>query len=291
VFLSSMGLGFTEPSLVQWVFHQRRQEYVGYRGSLNMTSVRAIAAFPSLACMLVIGARSERESGTTHSGGNRESETQTLAVPLDSMDALELWGKSETSAVPVKVQADVASYRGRRAVRIVNHDGPAGGVGVGNDRVFAIVKKSVFKNGAIEADVAGFPRLGAKPGTRGFIGIAFRVRDEGSRYEAFYLRMTNGGADDQLQRNHSAQYVSHPDFPWKLREENPGVYESYVDLDSGAWTRMKIVVTGTKAQLYVNGAHQPCLIVDDLKLGDSQGQVALWTGSDTETYFSNLTVN
>jgi hypothetical protein len=35
---------------------------------------------------------------------------------------------------------------------------------------------------------------------------------------------------------------------------------------------------------------QPCLIVNDLKLGETHGQVALWTGSNTEAYFSNLTV-
>jgi hypothetical protein len=205
------------------------------------------------------------------------------------MDELEVKGIADANAEPVKIQANVASYRGRRAVRIVNDDGPVGGVSGG--QVLAIVKKSFFKDGTIEADVAGSPRQGAKPSTRGFIGIALRIQDHGSRYEAFYLRMTNGRADDQLQRNHSVQYVSHPDFPWsRLREEKPGVYESYVDLDAGAWTRIKIVVSGTKAQLYVNGADQPCLIVNDLKLGESHGQVALWTGSDTEAYFSNLTI-
>jgi hypothetical protein len=189
----------------------------------------------------------------------------------------------------VKIQANVASYRGRHSVRIVNDDGLSTGQSGG--QVLAIVKSSDFKDGAIEAEVAGFPREGAKPGTRGFIGIAFRVQDHGSRYEAFYLRMINGRADDQLQRNHSAQYVSHPDFPWnRLRQEKPGVYESYVDIVAGAWTQIKIVVSGTKAQLYVNGADQPCLIVNDLKLGESNGQVALWTGSDTEGYFSRLTV-
>ena len=39
-----------------------------------------------------------------------------------------------------------------------------------------------------------------------------------------------------------------------LRKENPGVYESYVDLESGTWTRLKVVATGTQARLYVNGA-------------------------------------
>jgi len=205
------------------------------------------------------------------------------------MDGLEVLGIADAGADPVKIQAKVATYRGRLALRIVNDDGAAGTVSGG--QVLALVKASDFKDGTIEAEVAGFPRQGAKPGTRGFIGIAFRVQDRGSRYEAFYLRMTNGRADDQLQRNHSAQYVSHPDFPWnRLREENPGAYESYVDLDAGAWTRIKIVAAGAKAQLFVNGADQPCLIVNDLKLGESHGQVALWIGSDTEAYFSNLKV-
>ena len=103
--------------------------------------------------------------------------------------------------------------------------------------------------------------------------------------------LPNGRADDQARRNHSTQYVSQPDFPWfRLRKENPGVYESYVDIEQKAWTKVKIVVSGTKAQLYVNGAAQPSLIVNDLKLGDGHGQIALWTGSDTEAYFSQLKI-
>ena len=81
-----------------------------------------------------------------------------------------------------------------------------------------------------------------------------------------------------------------PHFWERLRSENPGVYESYVDLEPGVWTRMKIVVSGTHAQLYVNGAAQPCLIVNDLKLGKTRGKVALWIGPDTDAYFSNLTI-
>jgi hypothetical protein len=204
------------------------------------------------------------------------------------MDGLEVQGINGEGAEPVKIEAAVASYRGRRAVRIVNIEGPGAQTG---EQVLGIVKTSDFKDGTIEADVAGVARQGAKPRTRGFVGIAFRVQDHGSRYEAFYLRMTNGRADDQLQRNHSVQYISQPDYTWqRLREENPGMYESYVDLVAGAWTRIKIVVSGTKARLYVNNAEEPCLIVNDLKLGENHGPVALWTGSDTEAYFSNLTI-
>jgi len=59
---------------------------------------------------------------------------------------------------------------------------------------------------------------------------------------------------------------------------------------SGHMRKLRIVVTGAKARLYVNAAAQPCLIVNDLKLGVSRGQVALWNGSDTEAYYSNLRI-
>ena len=94
-----------------------------------------------------------------------------------------------------------------------------------------------------------------------------------------------------MRRNHSVQYVSSPDYPWyRLRKENPGVYESYADIVAGEWTKVRIEVEGTKARLYVNGAAQPSLIVNDLKLGEGRGQVALWTTVETDGYFSNLTV-
>jgi len=139
--------------------------------------------------------------------------------------------------------------------------------------------------------VAGAPMPGAPADARGFIGIDFRGQEHGARTESIYLRPTNGRADDQLRRNHSVQYDSLPDFPWfRLRKESPGVYESYTDLEAGAWTHMKIVVSGTKAALYVNGSEQPCLIVNDLKLGETHGQVGFWGEWSTDAYFSKLTI-
>jgi hypothetical protein len=64
-----------------------------------------------------------------------------------------------------------------------------------------------------------------------------------------------------------------------------------VDLQPGVWTSVRISVDGVKARLYVNGAEQPCLIVNDLKMGDSEGAVALWVGPGTEGYFTNLKTN
>lgn len=83
-----------------------------------------------------------------------------------------------------------------------------------------------------------------------------------------------------------------PDYPWfRLRKENPGVYESYADMVAGEWTRLRIEVEGAKARLFVNGATQPALIVNDLKLGsDTKGGVALWVGNWTEAYFTDVKV-
>jgi hypothetical protein len=196
---------------------------------------------------------------------------------LDSTDGLEL----------VNAKSESVTYRGQRAVRLV----PLPGHERDDNGMLAILTGSDFKDGTIEVEVAGTPRPGAAPDMRGFIGIMFRAQSHGERAENFYLRPTNGRADDQLRRNHSVQYESEPDFPWyRLRKESPGVYESYADLEAGAWTGMKIVVSGTKARLYVNGADQPCLIVNDLKLGEHHGQIALWAHVATEAYFSNLTV-
>ena len=69
------------------------------------------------------------------------------------------------------------------------------------------------------------------------------------------------------------------------------MYESYVDLEAGAWTKLKIAVSGTTARLYVNGANQPCLVVKDLKLGEVGGTIALWAHSTTDVYFSDLSVS
>jgi len=254
---------------------------------LNKTLIAA-SLFVSL---FVITGKKLQASGAGNVAADDGTKMQGSTLPLDSMAGLEIQSIKEDGVDLAKTKTEVATYRGRRALRIVNEDAPTTTGTPAGGEALAIVKTSDFKDGTIEVDIAGNPREGAQPSTRGFIGIAFRVQDHGSRYECIYLRMTNGRADDQLQRNHATQYSSQPDFPWyRLRKENPGVYESYVDLEAGAWTRLKIVVAGSKARLYVNGADQPCLIVNDLKLGETRGQVALWTGSDSDAYFSNLRV-
>jgi hypothetical protein len=184
---------------------------------------------------------------------------------------------------PHQVKVESVDYLGKHAVRIVE-DGQ-----VPNGEAYAIVKGAVFHDGDIDVELAGRPLPGVAGGARGFIGIGFRL--QGGQFEYIYLRPTNGRADDQVRRNHSTQYGSHPKFGFaELRQQTPEKYESYVDLEVGVWTRFRIVVEGAKARLYVHGAAQPCLIVNDLKLGDSSGGVALWIGPGTEGYFTGLKI-
>jgi len=149
-----------------------------------------------------------------------------------------------------------------------------------------------FSNGVIEAEIAGEPAAGAGQGARGFVGIAFRLQADKKTYDAFYLRPTNGRADDQERRNHAVQYISHPAWPWdRLRKETPSRYEAYVDLQPGSWTKIKLEVRGTRARLYVHDNEQPTLIVNDVKSGASaKGALALWLGPGTLAHFRNLTV-
>jgi len=184
-----------------------------------------------------------------------------------------------------KTKIEAVEYRGKKAVRVIE-DGE-----VPNAEAYAIVKGAKFRNGTIEVEVAGAPRAGtAAGGARGFIGVAFRVQPDG-KYEYFYIRPTNGRADDQVRRNHSMQYGAHPEFDFaRLRKDSPEKYESYADLEPGVWTKLKIVVDGVKARFYVHDAPQPSLIVNDLKLGETEGGVALWIGPGTEGYFSNLVI-
>lgn len=195
--------------------------------------------------------------------------------------------ESAKDLVAIGSEARVVTYQGRRAIQLI----PPVGHENADEDMLAVLTGPDFRDGTIEVEVAGAPRVGAPPDARGFIGVAFRVQAKGTKGEYFYLRPTNARCDDQLRRNHSTQYVSAPDFPWeRLRKESPGVYESYFDLEPGVWTKMKIVVSGTKAQLYVNGTEQPALVVNDLKLGESHGQIGLWAHNTTQAYFSRLVV-
>jgi len=190
------------------------------------------------------------------------------------------------SLKPYQVTVAAVDYKGKQAIALEMPGMPT------NEKTVAVLKGIDFHNGTIEATISGQPRANSGEGARGFVGIAFRVAADTSKMELFYIRPTNGRANDQVRRNHSTQYVSMPGFPWeKLRKETPEKYEAYADMVPAEWTKVKIEVKDETAKFYVNGASQPTLIVNDLKQGkDLRGSVGLWIGPGSLGHFADLKV-
>jgi hypothetical protein len=57
------------------------------------------------------------------------------------------------------------------------------------------------------------------------------------------------------------------------------------------WIKIKIVVKGKQAKLFLNDNKQPSLVVNDLKLGENNSEaLGLFVDVGTEGYFTNLKV-
>jgi len=243
---------------------------------------RGMRRFTLIGCLVAGGA----VSGAAYAA-------PVTVLPLEETAGLRL---VNVEARPVRFQdraaLEVAISADARAALAVERDagGAAGGPRAQAGVDHLVVVPGTFHDGTIEIELAGAPAPGAPGEARGFVGVAFRVQDDLSTYECIYLRPANGRAEEQERRNHAAQYVSHPEFPWyRLRQESPSRYEAYVDILPAAWIPIRIEVDGPRAQLFVHGNEQPTLIVNDLKLGgDASGAVALWIEGSTIGHFRNL---
>ncbi|WP_298354648.1 family 16 glycoside hydrolase [Runella sp.] len=190
--------------------------------------------------------------------------------------------------VPNQVYTSIEKLDGKQAVKVVK-DSTLQAV---DEATFVRIKDINFKDGIIEVKVLSRLHKKARPSDRGFIGIAYRINEDNSKFECMYIRPTNGRADDQVRRNHSIQYFSYPDFKFtRLRKEAPEMYESYADMGLNEWIKVKIEVKGKQAKLFLNDNKQPSLVVNDLKLGENvSGALGLFVDVGTEGYFRDLKV-
>jgi hypothetical protein len=195
---------------------------------------------------------------------------------------------SKNTLEPVQVSMSVAKVMGHEAVKVIK-DATVKGV---DEPTFVRIKGVEFTNGTIEVKVLSRLLPTAPQFARGFIGVAFRINENNSKYESIYLRPTNARAEDQVRRNHSIQYYSYPDYKFdRLRKEAPEAYESYTDMALNEWITMKIVVNGQQTKLFLNDNKQPSLVVNDLKLGaDTSGGIGLWVDVGTEGFFTDLKI-
>lgn len=189
----------------------------------------------------------------------------------------------------VQVSMSIEKLKNKPTVRVAKDSS----VRKFDEPTFVKLKGLEFKDGTIEVNVLSKLLPNASSTARGFIGIAFRINDDNSKFECIYIRPTNGRADDQIRRNHSTQYFSFPDYKFdRLRKEVPEKYESYADMGLNEWIRMKIVVNGTRAKLFLNDNKAPSLIVNDLKHGESlSGGIGLWVDGGTDGYFSDVKIS
>jgi hypothetical protein len=130
-----------------------------------------------------------------------------------------------------------------------------------------------FTNGTIEFDAKGK----SAPPQSSFVGIAFRVVDQ-TTYDAIYFRPFNFRSPNPVNKSHAVQYTSHPDWTWKrLRDEHTGEYEKGIEPapNGDDWFHAKIVVQKPEIKVYVNGASDPSLVVNELS-DRKDGSVGLW---------------
>ena len=132
-----------------------------------------------------------------------------------------------------------------------------------------------FAAGTIEFDAKGK----SAPPQSSFVGVAFRVVDA-KTYDVIYFRPFNFRATDPERKAHAVQYASEPQWSWqKLRQEKPGQFEKAIEPapDGDAWFHTKVVIEKKQIKVFVNGATEPSLVVNELS-NRPGGSVGLWCG-------------
>ena len=112
---------------------------------------------------------------------------------------------------PNNVSMSLEKLMGRDVVKVTKN--PA--IKEVDQPTFVKIKGTKFQNGTIEVSVLSRLLHDAPELSRGFIGVAFRINEDNTKFESIYIRPTNARAVDQIRRNHSIQYFSFPDFPTK----------------------------------------------------------------------------
>ncbi len=135
----------------------------------------------------------------------------------------------------------------------------------------AVVKDLTFGSGTIEYDVDATAGMGA--------GFAFRRSDK-DNYEELYLRPRPkcDQAPDCIQ--YTPQ--SHGVLMWDLFPQ----YQSPAPLRPGEWNHVKLVISGRRMNVFINGAEQPALKIGRLEGDESEGGLML----QGPGIFANLTV-
>ena len=192
------------------------------------------------------------------------------ALPLGT-GCLAASPHSVRAAAPIEVALDPAGWRTEGHVEFARIEGFPHGLMKLHDDGHAVLIGRRFADGTIAFD--------AKLLGDGIPGIRFRQRDAGTS-EVFYLRPD----PDCRAANDCIQYVPivHGVMPWDMYPQ----YQSSAPVLAKDWNHFRLVVSGRRMQVFVNGAATPTLTVGRLE-GDARDGGIEFTGPAA---FANLTI-
>ena len=192
--------------------------------------------------------------------GAGRSHAQSISVPLTS----DRWVLSQRNfkiqePQPPEHNGEVVNFLGRQCFRMA--------------RGLAYARGIEFQNGTIDVDMA------ADANSR-FLGVAFRVQSDDD-YEVIFFRPRSSGSTQAIQYTPGLRGAN----AWQIYT-GPG-YTAAAEIPRNQWIHVRIVVSGLVAELFLNHAAEPSLVIPDLKLGHRKGSIGFW-GHLGGGYFADL---
>ncbi|WP_428659729.1 family 16 glycoside hydrolase [Runella sp.] len=146
-------------------------------------------------------------------------------------------------------KVEFVEYKGKKAMKLAQNSGQV------------VLKDVVFKDGTIEFDVE--PVL-----TEFAQSIYFHQKDP-KEQEIVYLRLARSG---NKLANEGIQYCPYFDAVnmWDMYSE----YQAPALVKAGEWNHMKLIISGKRLRVFLNGSPQPVLDIPKLEGNASEGSIA-----------------
>ena len=188
----------------------------------------------------------------------------------------------------IHTDLQIKEIDGRKVLRVVKKDK----LMQFDENTLVKVKGLDFHNGIIKVKMRSRLLADAPDFARGFIGIVFRVNEDNSEFESFYIRPTNAMTADPVRKAHGCQYFSYPGYTFAyFREFGITDYEAEIRNGLDEWIDLKAVIHEDEAAFYLNEEKDPVLSIRHLKHGaDSHGSVGFFSEIGTEAFFKDLQI-
>ncbi|MBQ7991654.1 MAG: hypothetical protein IJ252_01360 [Solobacterium sp.] len=194
----------------------------------------------------------------------------------------------ETNVTCSHTKAENVILDGEKVLRVEKHEK----LDIFDENTYVLINGEKMHNGTIEVKMLSRLLPDAPDFARGFIGIVYRVNENGSEFESYYVRPTNGRHPDPVRNSHGSQYFSYPGYTFAyFREHNISGYEAPADIGLNEWIQLKAVIRDEYAEFYVNDMETPILKVDPMKHGKGiSGGLGFYVDTGTEAFYKDLRV-